>query len=321
MISVDKKQIQTYLHQWLPALFILVFILLIPPLGFAIILAFFTAPLVQSVISITRLPAFLAALIVMATLAFLLYAFIFFSINGLISVLWTVEDHLILAVEMIDERGWNINELSEGLIQSSHEALEGLLGFFQTLFQRLFGIFMFAIAYFFSLRESAGNRYWFLVYFPKKYRPAAKRIFARAASLMGAFFSVQIRLFLVTFTLMSLGFWLLGFESFLTKAFLISLVDSIPFLGIGLVFLPMIAFSFYVENLYLAIGLLILYVILLITRQMTESVLWAHTFKLRTVHSFIITACAVYLFGLYGILFLPFFLFMALKVKEHPSFT
>ena len=70
-----------------------------------------------------------------------------------------------------------------------------------------------------------------------------------------------------------------------------------------------------------AIGLLVLYIILLVCRQIIESLLWAHAFKLRTVHSFIITACAVYLFGLYGIMFLPFFLFIALKVKENPTFT
>ncbi|MBY0222366.1 AI-2E family transporter [Sporosarcina aquimarina] len=321
MISIDSKRLQTYSRQWLPALFIVLFVVIIPPIGFAIILAFFTAPLVNSLISLTKLPAFLATLIIMFILALLMYAFVFFSVNGFISVLWTVEDQLVLVLEMIDSKGLDFHAVSESFIQSSHEAMEGILSFFQKLFQQLFSIFMFVIAYFFALRESAKNRFWFLVYFPKKFRPAATRIFSKASSLMGHFFSVQIRLFFITFSLMSIGFWLLGFDSFLTKAFLISMVDSIPFLGIGLVFLPMIAFAFYIDHVQLAIGLLILYIVLLITRQMTESFLWAHTFKLRTVHSFLITACAVYLFGIYGIIFLPFFLFLALKVKEHPTFT
>lgn len=321
MLSINSERLQTYSRQWLPALLIVLFIVIIPPVGFAIILAFFTAPLVNSFISLTKLPAFIATVLVMALLAFLLYAFVFLLINGFISVIWTIEDQLVLILEMIHINGWNIQDAAESFIQSSHEAIEGIISFFQRFFQQLFSTFMFIIAFFFALRESAVNRFWFLVYFPKSYRPAAQRIFSRASRLMGHFFSVQIRLFFVTFILMSIGFWLLGFESFITKAFLISLVDSIPFLGIGLVFLPIIAFTFYVEQLTLAIGLLILYSILLITRQMTESYLWAHTFKLRTVHSFLITACAVYLFGLYGVLFLPFFLFLALKVKEHPTFT
>ncbi|WP_153730646.1 AI-2E family transporter [Sporosarcina obsidiansis] len=321
MISIDSKRLQTFSQQWLPALFIALFVMLIPPIGFAIILAFFTAPLVNSFISLTKLPAFLATLIVMSILTLLLYAFLFFSINGLISVIWTVEDQLVLLIEIIDSKGFDFYLAAESFIQSSHDAMEGIISFFQKFFQQLFSIFMFIIAYFFSLRESAKNRFWFLVYFPKKFRPSAKRIFSKSSSLMGHFFSVQIRLFFITFIIMSVGFWLLDFESHFTKAFLISLVDSIPFLGIGLVFLPMIAFAFYIDNVQLAIGLLILYIVLLITRQMTESFLWASTFKLRTVHSFLITACAVYLFGVYGILFLPFFLFLALKVKEHSSFT
>ncbi|AXH99447.1 AI-2E family transporter [Sporosarcina sp. PTS2304] len=321
MLSIDKKSLQTFSRQWLPAISIVLFILIIPPIGFAIILAFFSAPLVNSLISLTKLPAFLATLIVMSLLAFLLYSFIFLLINGLISVIWAIEDQLILILEMVDVKGWNINDIAENLIQSSHEAVEGFISFFQKFFQQLFSTFMFIIAFFFALRESATNRFWFLVYFPKNFRTNATRVFSKASRLMGHFFSVQLRLFFVTFVLMSIGFRLLQFESYLTKAFLLSLVDSIPFLGIGLVFLPMIAFTFYIENLQLAVGLLILYIILLVTRQMTESYLWAHTFKLRTVHSFLITACAVYLFGIYGVLFLPFFLFLALKIKEHPTFT
>ncbi|WP_301108469.1 AI-2E family transporter [Sporosarcina sp.] len=321
MITVDSKRLQTYTRQWLPAVLIVLFVLIIPPIGFAVILAFLTAPLVTSLISLTRLPAFLATLIIMVTIGILLYAFVFFSINGFISIIWTIEDQLALVLEMINFKGLQFDVAAEQIIQSSHEAMENVLAFFQKLFQHIFSLFMFLLAYFFALRESALNRFWFLVYFPQKFRPAAKRIFSKASRLMGHFFSVQIRLFIITFLLMSAGFWLLGFESHFTKAFLVSLFDSIPFLGIGLVFLPMIAFMLYVDNVQLTIGLLILYILLLIVRQMTESYLWAHTFKLRTVHSFIITACAVYLFGLYGILFLPFFLFLALKVKEHPAFT
>ena len=321
MISFDSQRLQTYTRQWLPALLIAMFVLIIPPIGFAVILAFFTAPLVNALISLTRLPAFLAALIIMAAIGFLLYAFVFFSVNGFISIIWTIEDQLALVLDMIGSKGLQFNVAAEQFIQSSQEAMEAVLTFFQKLFQHLFSLFMFLIAYFFALRESASNRFWFLVYFPQKLRPAAQRIFSKASSLMGHFFSVQIRLFFITFLLMSIGFWFLGFESHFTKAFLLSLFDSIPFLGIGLVFLPMIAFMLYIENVQSAIGLLVLYVLLLIVRQMTESYLWAHTFKLRTVHSFLITACAVYLFGLYGILFLPFFLFLALKVKEHPAFT
>ncbi|PIC74783.1 AI-2E family transporter [Sporosarcina sp. P17b] len=321
MISIDSKRFQTYARQWLPAILIVIFLIVIPPIGFAIVFAFFTAPLMNSLIALTKLPAFLAALLIMVVLASLVYTFLFLSINGLISVIWTMEDQLGVIIEMMDSKGWNLHAAAEQFIQLSHEAMEGIISLLQKTFQQIFSTFLFIIAYFFALRESATNRFWFLVYFPKNFRQVARKIFDRSSRLMGHFFSVQIRLFFMTFILMVIGFWLLDFESFLTKAFLISLVDSIPFLGIGLVFLPMIAFSFYIDDIHIAIGLLVLYIVILVSRQMVESLLWAHAFKLRTVHSFIITACAVYLFGLYGIMFLPFFLFIALKVKEHPTFT
>lgn len=321
MVRIDSKQLQTHIHQWFPAAIIVLFMIFVPPVGFAVILAFFTAPLANSVISIVKLPAFAVSLLIMCSVGLLVYAFVFLTINGLIASVRTVEDQLAVILAAVEKQGWNIQLAADHVIQSGHEAVEKLVLFIQKVFQRLFSLFMFLIAYFFTLRESAVNRFWFLVYFPKAQRPAVKRIFSRASQLMSSFFSVQIRLFLITFTIMSAGFWVLRFDSFLTKAFLISLVDSIPFLGIGIVFLPLIVFSFYIEKAALAAGLLILYIILLITRQFAESYFWAHTFKLRTVHSFIITACAVYLFGLYGIIFLPFFLFLALKIRQHSAFT
>lgn len=321
MFPMNSQRLQMYMRQWFPALLIVLILLLVPPVGFAVILAFFTAPLARAFISVIRIPVSLAVIIVMGSFLLLIYTFIFLTINGVVTMLSSIEEPLSQIVQSINIKTIDFHSVEESFLQFSQSAIEGILTFFGTLFQQLFGIFIFLISYFLALRESTKNRYWFLVYFPSSMRKSAKKIFSKASELIGHFINIQVRLFLVTFIIMSLGFLIIGFDSAIHRAFLISLADSIPFLGIGLFLLPMIVYFLYIDQMTIGIGLVTLYLVIIITRQMIESYLWAHTFRLRTVHSFFITVCAVYLFGIYGILFLPFLLFIAMRIKNHPSFT
>ncbi len=123
--------------------------------------------------------------------------------------------------------------------------LEYTVTIIQTVFQQLFSLFIFLVAYFFALRESGKNRFWFLVYFPVKIRKPAKRMFTKAGKLIGTFISVEARLFFLTFLILTIGFFFLTIQSPIGIAFLISLADSLPFLGIGFFLFPMAAFFLY----------------------------------------------------------------------------
>ena len=121
-------------------------------------------------------------------------------------------------------------------------------------------MFIFLVAYFFALRESGKNRFWFLVYFPVSMRASAKRIFTKSGELFGTFAFVEARLFLLTFIILSIGFSVLGFESPIGSAFLVSLADSLPLLGIGLFLIPMSAFFLYSNQLFIGVSLALLYI-------------------------------------------------------------
>ena len=109
---------------------------------------------------------------------------------------------------------------------------------------------------------------------------------------------------------------MLQFENPMNKAFLISFADVLPFFGIGLFLIPIAIYFFAIGDKFLSLALLFLYVFIQITRQLTESLLWASTFQLRTVHTFFISAASILLFGVYGILLSPFLLLIAVKVKQ-----
>lgn len=323
LLKKHAKQ-ETFRHfslNWLPAIIAVIFIYFVPPVGIAIIIAYFTAPILTALRTMTRLPLTVATIFVMLSIVFIAGTFSFIALHGLMDTIPLVEKHLAQYTGSTDFTGKVFKFLDEKFIEYGHALLEYAITFTTTLFQKIFSLFIFLVAYFFALRESGKNRFWFLVYFPASMKKPAKRIFRKSGELIGTFFFVEARLFLLTFIVLSIGFTIVGFDSPIGSAFLVSLVDSLPFLGIGLFLIPMAVFFIYSKQLFVGVSLALLYIFVITTRQMAESYMWASAFRVKPIHAFFITVCSFYLFGLPGILLTPFLLFAALRLKKHPSFT
>ncbi len=319
--NIQQHTFKSLAHQWIPAILAGIFIFVVPPVGIAIIVAYFTAPILLAVRTMTKLPLTIATFFVMFSILFIFSSFSFIALHGLMDTVPLLEKHLSTITGKTDLTGKILSFLEEKIIEYGHALLEYAVAFTATFFQRIFSMFIFLVAYFFALRESGKNKFWFLVYFPVSMRAAAKRIFTKSGELFGTFAFVEARLFLLTFIILIIGFSLLGFESPIGSAFLVSIADSLPLLGIGLFLIPMSAFFLYSNQLFTGISLALLYIFIVTTRQLAESYMWASAFRLKPIHAFFITVCSFYLFGLPGILLTPFLLFAALKLKKHPYFT
>lgn len=318
---VLQQPYQSLVLKWTPAIIASILIFMVPPVGIAIIIAYFTAPILTAIRAMTRLPLTIATLFVMLSILFIIGTFSFIALHGLMDTIPIVERHLAQYTGKTDLSGKVFSFLEGKFIEYGHALLEYAIAFTASFFQRIFSLFIFLVAYFFALRESGKNRYWFLIYFPIKMRKSSKRIFTKSGELIGTFIFVEARLFLLTFIVLSVGFSFLGFESPIGSAFLVSLVDSLPLLGIGLFLLPMSAFFLYSNQLFIGVSLILLYIFVITTRQLAESYMWASAFRVKPIHAFFITVCSFYLFGLVGILLTPFLLFAALKLKKNPYFN
>lgn len=316
-----ENVVRTLFSKWFPILFTVIIIFIFPPVAIAIIIAYFTAPLLLAIRHVLKLPLTLATLIVIIMIFSVVIAFFYVGLYGIIEVIPVIEAHLAPFTNHTDFTGKTLAFLEEKIVQYGHALVEYAFTIIQAIFQQLVGLFIFLIAYFFALRESGKNRFWFLIYFPVKLRKQAKHTLSEASKLIGTFISVEARLIFITFIILSIGFFLLRFHSPISIALLISLTDSLPFLGIGVFLIPMIAFFLHTEQFFIGISLILLYVTTIITRQLAESYMWASTFQLKPIHAFIIVACSVYVFGIIGILLTPFLLFAALKIKQHPLFN
>lgn len=297
---------------------ILYFILLwlILPISIAVFFAYLLTPVIQFFHKRLKIPYIISAIIISILIFIVIYSFCYITIQSLIAI-YPEAKAQVNNLQFFDSEYLIIleNIYNESLAYID-KAILGIAGYLQNVFQYIFELFIFIVAFFFSLFESKKNRYWFFLYVPKKYREKWKGYFSKAINLFSYFIYVEFQLFIITFFLLSIGLALLQFENPINKAFLISFADVLPFFGIGLFLIPISIYFFATGEKFLCFALLLLYIFIQITRQLTESLLWASTFQLRTVHTFFISAASILIFGVYGILLSPFLLLIAVKIKQ-----
>ena len=301
------------------AYFILLWLIL--PVSLAIFCAYFLYPVVQFCHKRLKIPYVLSAILISLLIFIATYSFFYITLQSVISIYPEIK----VQVQTLDILNSRENIILENIFNKSlsyiDNAVMGLANVLQDILGYFIELFIFIVAFFFSLFESKRDRFWFFIYVPKPYREEWKGYFSKATGLFGYFIYVEFQLFVITFLLLSFGLALLQFEHPINKAFLISLADALPFFGIGLFLIPLAIYFFIIGEKFICLALVILYIFIQLTRQIAESYLWASTFHLRTVHSFFISAASILLFGFYGILLSPFLLLIAVKIKQKSIFV
>lgn len=115
----------------------------------------------------------------------------------------------------------------------------------------------------------------------------------------------QLVLISVTGIIVIVGLLLLGVNSAFVIGLTISIVDLVPYLGVGAVLLPWALYSYMTGNLALAVGLLVLYAVILITRQVLEPKVLASSIGLDPLAMLIGMFAGLQLFGMLGLLLGP----------------
>ncbi len=116
---------------------------------------------------------------------------------------------------------------------------------------------------------------------------------------------VYLLLGLITFLEMFIGLSLLGIRYAFILAWVIALIDFLPLLGTGAVLLPWATVSCLLGETKLGIGLLILYGVSTILRQIIEPRLISRGLGLHPLLSLVAMYAGLRLFGFGGMIFLP----------------
>ena len=123
-------------------------------------------------------------------------------------------------------------------------------------------------------------------------------------ALLG-FLRAQLTLVTITAVIMLIGLSILQVPYAFTIAFIIGLVDLLPYLGVGAVLVPWIIYLFLTGNLQWAIGLSITYGVIIIVRQFLEPKLVASSIGIDPLLTLIALFVGLKLFGILGLILGP----------------
>lgn len=159
-----------------------------------------------------------------------------------------------------------------------------------------------------------------LVYFSLDYdkigaffsRLLPDRLFSKATSIKDGVLTVIRKyvcsyslILVITFTTMLLGFLALGVKHALIIALIVALLDILPIIGVGTVLIPWGVFSLISGDRVMGIGLIVLFVINAVIRQLAEPKIVAKNLNMHPVATLIMLYVGYALFGIIGIIVVP----------------
>ena len=110
---------------------------------------------------------------------------------------------------------------------------------------------------------------------------------------------------LITYFVLLIGLWLLRVDHALILALLIALLDILPILGVGTVLVPWSIFELVMGNKFLGIGLILLFVVSSVIRQISEPKIVGKSLNLHPIITLMMLYVGYALFGFAGLLLGP----------------
>jgi sporulation integral membrane protein YtvI len=217
-------------------------------------------------------------------------------------------------LEKVNEYFTLLTNFASGLMVNSFKYFISIFSSFSS-FLANFGIAI-ILAFFLSVeieswRRIANNKS------PKTIKNAITFLKENVFKSIGSYLKAQVIMICISFIILYIGFLILNTGNSLTLALICALLDVLPLLGIPIIFIPWIIYLLIVGNTSLAIGLGVLFIIVLITRQLLEPKIAGNSIGVTSAFlmlSFMIISLS--LFGISGLILSPILLILIKELLE-----
>ncbi|MGP4064844.1 sporulation integral membrane protein YtvI [Oceanobacillus sp. M65] len=145
---------------------------------------------------------------------------------------------------------------------------------------------------------------------PVRINSSGQRIMTQLKKATAGYIKAQVTLIFITFIVILIGLIVLQVDHPLTIAFLAACVDLLPYVGTGILFIPWILYLYMTGNFPLTIGLIVIYMIIVILRQILEPKVLASSIGLHPLAALIILFVGVQMLGMLGFLIAPVLLIL-----------
>lgn len=240
-------------------------------------------------------------------------------------------DSLMLWVEEIGTR-FGILGVEEGGTQAFYDAVMQMVGnvlsavaarlpelaasLFSALPSILFFLVVSVVSCFYFCTDGVRISRDVSAFLPQKWRQKLPRMGQEMRNVFRGYLRAYGILLGVTFALLLIGFWALRVEYAFLLAFLIALADLLPVIGVGTILIPWGIVMLLQKNFYVGFGLLILYLIISLVRQVAEPKVLGKSLGLHPLLTLFATYVGFSLFGLFGMILAPLLALLAKRLLE-----
>ncbi len=120
---------------------------------------------------------------------------------------------------------------------------------------------------------------------------------------VGGYFKAQMKIMVVVFLLLFIGFLILGIHFNFLLALLIAFLDFLPFFGTGTALIPWAAYKFMTGDYKMAAGLIILYGITQLVRQLIQPKLVGDSMGMKPLVTLVFLYVGYRVGGVFGMIF------------------
>jgi sporulation integral membrane protein YtvI len=202
-----------------------------------------------------------------------------------------------------------VTSFSNNLVKLGQDMIsvlfDGIINFIGSIPSIATAFIISLLASFFISKDWPKLRHKFLELIPEQAHLSGGAVLKDLRKALFGFVKAQLTLISITFFIVLIGFVILRIEYSLTLALVTAIVDLLPYLGTGLVFVPWIVYLFISGDYPFVIGLSILYGIVVVQRQMMEPKILGTNVGLDPLLTLVALFVGFQLFGLIGLIIGP----------------
>ncbi|MDX9872184.1 MAG: sporulation integral membrane protein YtvI [Clostridia bacterium] len=165
-------------------------------------------------------------------------------------------------------------------------------------------IIVFIAMYLLSLRLP-DLKAFFLQFFEASDHPRLEIVLQELHKAVFGFIRAQLIISFLEFVFVYIGFLILGISYPAATALVVTFVDFLPVLGTGAVMIPMIIYQYISGNVFLAVGLLIHYVIIIIFRRIIDPKILGNSIGISALAALVSMYLGVKTVGFVGLILGP----------------
>ena len=155
--------------------------------------------------------------------------------------------------------------------------------------------------------------------FSEKHKEMLLNLKDNVIGTLGKFIRAYALIISITFMELSIGFWIIGIPSPFFVGLLVAIIDIMPILGTGAVLIPWAIIGLIMGNSKVGIGMLILYGIITVVRQVIEPKIVGQQIGLHPLITLILMYVGAQLMGILGLLILPIIATIIVKLDKEGS--